>query len=1317
MLYLGLGTYVRSLDNRTVDLAQPSPSSCIQTNQPTSPKALDFLSHTPHTTYSEAVSFSLIPRENSHLGSCHNRPPPSSHFGMTSDCSYCRPLLVGAAAMGNSRKFESRYHADLRLAIEKNIPNISHITVLDDGYGTFILHFTHPLLQTPGRLEVRVSPQEWSGYPSEHFLVAQITGPHPAALESPLEEFPAQSFGVKIHESLESFSQRLAAALGAFHGAQDEQHSNTDENTQNMGGDGVGDSDETDAFEDFEVDEVNSIFGLDDSGSSDETSTAASFGNGLRRATLNRIKRDFRAAWAAGFKVGFQNGFSHCKSGNIVSLAVRADKLCLSKETHQAWGLGREDFVVLLIQYPRGYATYEETMDQGACFWKMQFRLRKCIQYRPSLADARKAFTGLAATKTEEDADDNSHLRLLSIGKSIDTFMDNDFVSMLKMREKEGVSWDDAKKLLTQMNIDNTCTVRKGKQLASQPLMPLHSHLSEDQAKLPAFIAEDYMACSGEVSLPLVAVRFAMRYLVRCLDYCMVCHEAVDDNFEALKPYVCSNSLCLFQYMGMGLGPSIDQEIMTQPNVVDLLISFCYSGLTTAYSGVTGPGGSTGHRAWTGSRVVTIPGPSSTGPGLQEYPTGLSIQVPKMAIATHLSSADEDPASVIVSGVLLTAPIKVTFRGDPSTVMLEATNDAYALREGQWVVVVVPRPFGGITTAHHGQVTNVYPDSVTLRIVSKHELTGEDNNNPVPRTGHKTTTAQSSELPNGDLLSYMLPYNQNMDELGPAEKSFAMNLLLESTPTVASMRAHLSAHPNEQIENWDGMTPSASKLLRWIIASNRSYIVQVDECPTQDGKPEPGLARHHEKISGVDGWLQFRFVQGSPERELRFQHALQGVKKQPKSILAWHGSLLSNWHSITRAGLNFDRVANGRAYGNGVYFARDFDMSRGYSGPGAVRTWPNSVLQVDAALSLNELVNLPEQYVSNNHNIYVVNDLGWIQCRYLFVRPKFAGLASAPSSSAVPKEAVFVQDAKYAATGVGGKPLLVPRAAIPSARNNERKQSQSDDWQTATGHSGDTGDEDSDDREFLLAADDEDDEDNDNHRKGRPTKTSPSAKAVQGFLLDASKTDFRPGSLDLDTLPKLAPPTYATPQGQRTIGREIARLRAVQSSSPIHELGWFIDFEKITNMFHWIVELHSFEPSLPLAADMKKAGVTSIVMELRFGREYPLSPPFVRVIRPRFVPFMHGGGGNVTAGGAMCMELLTNSGWSPVSSLESVLLQVRLALTNTDPQPARLQVSTHRQDYGIGEALDAYQRAANAHRWEIPSDLSETATGMVDFRG
>ena len=162
----------------------------------------------------------------------------------------------------------------------------------------------------------------------------------------------------------------------------------------------------------------------------------------------------------------------------------------------------------------------------------------------------------------------------------------------------------------------------------------------------------------------------------------------------------------------------------------------------------------------------------------------------------------------------------------------------------------------------------------------------------------------------------------------------------------------------------------------------------------------------------------------------------------------------------------------------------------------------------------------------------------------------------------------------------------------------------------------------------------------------------------------------------------------------------------IQNKEPPHELGWHIDEDKMDNIYQWIVELHSFDSTLPLAKDMKSKDVKSIVLELRFGKDYPMSPPFVRVIRPRFLGFQQGGGGHVTAGGAMCMQLLTNDGWSAVSSIESVLLQVRMAISSLDPKPARLQAGAP-VDYGVeraylkdGVRAPNYDSFASIVRWQ-----------------
>ena len=81
------------------------------------------------------------------------------------------------------------------------------------------------------------------------------------------------------------------------------------------------------------------------------------------------------------------------------------------------------------------------------------------------------------------------------------------------------------------------------------------------------------------------------------------------------------------------------------------------------------------------------------------------------------------------------------------------------------------------------------------------------------------------------------------------------------------------------------------------------------------------------------------------------------------------------------------------------------------------------------------------------------------------------------------------------------------------------------------------------------------------------------------------------------------------------------------------------------------------------------------------------------------------------------MELLTNTGWSAVQSIETVLLQVRMAMCEEE-RPARLankSKSSNRcayyggtgESYGIGEAVSAYERACRAHGWAVPEGCNK----------
>lgn len=353
----------------------------------------------------------------------------------------------------------------------------------------------------------------------------------------------------------------------------------------------------------------------------------------------------------------------------------------------------------------------------------------------------------------------------------------------------------------------------------------------------------------------------------------------------------------------------------------------------------------------------------------------------------------------------------------------------------------------------------------------------------------------------------------------------------------------------------------------------------------------------------------------------------------------------------------------------------------------------------------------------------MVQHVDWIQCRYLFVqcgrKPDGDSIGVPPISSEATRTSAFdsttieyiKQDPTMEVKGNNGQRLGIPRSALPASRafciegktgktQNKRQKKKSPAKDKLSSYEIEVISDDSDieDITFLISDD-----------ESQPTAES-GVKGIGCAKNSVPLTDFIPGTLDRSTIKLLGSPSYATSAATNTLSRDLKTLLKVQSAAPLHELGWYIDGDAINNIYQWIIEFHSFESTLPLAVDMKSADISSVVLEMRFGKSYPMSPPFVRVIRPRFLPFMSGGGGNVTAGGAMCMELLTNSGWSAASSIESVLLQVRMAISSTDPNPARLESrdKAYQNDYGVGEAIEAYLRACRAHGWE--------ASDMGDFR-
>ncbi|XP_052232724.1 ubiquitin-conjugating enzyme E2 Q2-like isoform X1 [Dreissena polymorpha] len=133
------------------------------------------------------------------------------------------------------------------------------------------------------------------------------------------------------------------------------------------------------------------------------------------------------------------------------------------------------------------------------------------------------------------------------------------------------------------------------------------------------------------------------------------------------------------------------------------------------------------------------------------------------------------------------------------------------------------------------------------------------------------------------------------------------------------------------------------------------------------------------------------------------------------------------------------------------------------------------------------------------------------------------------------------------------------------------------------------------------------------------------------------------------------------------------------------------------NLFIWDVKLTGFPTDSGLGKDLqawatKHSREPVVYLEMQFPGDYPMAPPFVRVIRPRF-KFLTG---HVTIGGSICMEMLTRSGWSPSNDIESILVQIRAEIMSD--QNARLDSNPDRE-YGEAEAKDAFKRMVERYGW------------------
>lgn len=163
--------------------------------------------------------------------------------------------------------------------------------------------------------------------------------------------------------------------------------------------------------------------------------------------------------------------------------------------------------------------------------------------------------------------------------------------------------------------------------------------------------------------------------------------------------------------------------------------------------------------------------------------------------------------------------------------------------------------------------------------------------------------------------------------------------------------------------------------------------------------------------------------------------------------------------------------------------------------------------------------------------------------------------------------------------------------------------------------------------------------------------------------------------------------------GNKRLMKEIINIQKQNGIIDDSGLLYFFNFnDENMTIITFDLPLDNFEKDSDIYKDLVKYGYESVKVEMDIQNGYPFNPPFVRIISPRF-KFMTG---HITSGGSICMEILTNQGWSAALDLLKVLIVLKLEMIAGG---ARLDPRSHSKTYTITEAKDAYKRMLKSHGW------------------
>jgi hypothetical protein len=93
---------------------------------------------------------------------------------------------------------------------------------------------------------------------------------------------------------------------------------------------------------------------------------------------------------------------------------------------------------------------------------------------------------------------------------------------------------------------------------------------------------------------------------------------------------------------------------------------------------------------------------------------------------------------------------------------------------------------------------------------------------------------------------------------------------------------------------------------------------------------------------------------------------------------------------------------------------------------------------------------------------------------------------------------------------------------------------------------------------------------------------------------EISPEEFLPDSQSL--------PSYATSSATKVLQRQLKQIIKTQlSTTSGNERYWTLDLSRLDDLYTWYFSLTTFDPDIPLSEDMRKFGVSSIQLQVKFS--------------------------------------------------------------------------------------------------------------------